>query len=73
MNESSASIRIPHSNVSSVSSNKMKLFLPKSHIHCINKMEVKFLSRNSRDLFLFTLRAFLCKEDMKNSVIMEKI
>lgn len=69
MNESSASIHIPHSNVSSTSSNKMKLF-PRSHTHCINKMEIRFLSRNSRDLFLFTLRAFFCREDMKNSVIM---
>ena len=68
MNESSLSMKIPHSNVSAVSS-KTKLF-QKSYTRCINKLEVRFLSRNSRDLFLFTLRAFICKEDMKNSFVM---
>lgn len=53
------SIKIPHSNVSSASS-KNRLF-QKSQTHCINKLETRFLSRNSRDLFLFTLRAFVCK------------
>ncbi len=66
------SIKIPHSNVSAVSS-KTKLFQKSFHTHCVNKLEVRFLSRNSRDLFLFTLRAFICKVDMKNSVIMERI
>jgi len=53
------SIKVPHSNVSSMTS-KTKLF-QKSHVHCINKLETRFLNRNSRDLFLFTLRAFICK------------
>ena len=36
-------------------------------------MEIRFISRNSRDLFLFTQRAFICREDMKNSVYIQRI
>ena len=36
-------------------------------------MELRFISRNSRDLFLFTQRAFICREDMRNSVYIQRI
>lgn len=36
-------------------------------------MELRFISRNSRDLFLFTQRAFICREDMKNNLYLQRI
>jgi len=50
----------------------MKLF-QKSQNSCPNKLEIRFISRHSRDLFLFTQRAFICKEDMKNSIYLQRI
>ena len=50
----------------------MRLF-QKSHGPCPNKFEMRFISRLSRDLFLFTQRAFVCREDMKNSVYIQRI
>jgi hypothetical protein len=65
------SIKIQHSNHSS-STSRMKLF-QKSQGPCINKIEIRFISRNSRDLFLFTHKAFICREDMKNSLFLQRI
>jgi hypothetical protein len=36
-------------------------------------MELKFQSRLSRDLFLFAHRAFICREDLKNSMYIQRI
>jgi hypothetical protein len=41
--------------------------------NCQNKIEVQFLTRHSRDLFIFSLRAFVCKESMKNTEIISII
>lgn len=69
--ESSLSIRVPYAGHSS-SSSKVRLF-QKSHTPCLNKMELKFQSRLSRDLFLFAHRAFICREDLKNSMYIQRI
>jgi hypothetical protein len=50
----------------------MRLF-QKSHGPCPNKFELRFISRLSRDLFLFTQRAFVCREDMKNSIYIQRL
>ena len=38
-----------------------------------NKLELKFISRSSRDLMIFGIKAFSAKRDMKSSAIIEKI
>ena len=61
------SVKIPYKSHSE-SSSKIKLFQKSEIGHCANKLEMRFISRSSRDLFLFTQRAFICREDMKSSV-----
>ncbi len=38
-----------------------------------NKLELRVLSRNSRDLLVFCLKAFSTKRDMRSSAVIEKI
>jgi hypothetical protein len=59
LDESSMSARVPFKSHSE--SSKLKLFQKSERTHCINKIELRFISRNSRDLFLFTQRAFICR------------
>jgi hypothetical protein len=38
-----------------------------------NKLELKFVCRSSRDLLIFSIKAFSTKKDMKSSAVIEKI
>lgn len=38
-----------------------------------NKLELKFLNRSARDVFLFAMKAFITKREMKNSAVLRKI
>lgn len=51
-------------------SSKSKLF---KGLHCPNKVELVFMSRQNRDQFLFSLRGFVCKENMRNTIVMQNI
>jgi hypothetical protein len=38
-----------------------------------NKLDIKFMNRNSRDIFLFAIKAFNTKKELRSSVILTKI
>lgn len=52
------------------SSSKSKIF---KNSNCVNKVEVNFLTRHCRDQFIFSLRAFICKESMRSELVMQTI
>ncbi len=67
------SIKVPYTVNSNSSAGRSKLFASKSHVHCNNKIEMQFISRSRRDLFLLAHKAFICREELRNSVIVDKI
>lgn len=39
----------------------------------VSKLDVKFMNRSSRDIFLFAMKAFNTKKELRSSVILTKI
>lgn len=38
-----------------------------------NKLDIKFMNRTSRDVFLFVMKAFNTKKELRSSAIIQKI
>jgi len=47
--------------------------ISKNNSNSTLKFEIKFLNRSSRDIFLYTVKAFITKKEMKLSVVLKKM
>lgn len=54
-------------------SHKALLLRPQRASSSAPKLEVKFLSRSARDTFLFAVKAFLAKREIKHSAVIRKL